>query len=274
MTTTVVQNHRGYKYIVIHHTATEKHMTAEEMELSMRRTWIENRWSSHVPAHYIVWSDGWFKKVNDLDKVVWATQNADANLNGIHIEIVWDFNKTEPTEEQYSMVWQLIEWIKEKYPDMEVKFHRDFQPHSCPWRNFDIDKVVKKKQNKLEVKEWWYLGQFSLSRYYSVMEWQSRYYNGKTYEEDFKMNCHWDCLRTANWTQLTDELMYKTVACPPEIWLWTELYVEWVGIVKCNDRWSAIKNKRLDMWCGIGDDALNNWSKCPTGKRNVYLVWA
>jgi len=34
--------------------------------------------------------------------------------------------------------------------------------------------------------------------------------------------------------------------------LWTELYVEWVGIVKCNDRWSAIQNKRLDMWCGTG----------------------
>lgn len=264
MTTWVVVRERQYKYIVLHHTATEKYMTAEEMKLSMERTWINNRWNNHIPTHYIVWSDWWFIKVNDTDKIVWATQNYDANVNWIHIEIVGNFNNTEPTNEQYVMTRQLIEWITEKHPWIEVRLHRDFQPHTCPWKLFDVNKVVTTKK---------LIWEFSLSRYYSVIEWQTRYYNGKSYEDDFRMNCHWDCLSTANGTKLTNEMKYKTVACPPEIWLWTELYVEWVGIVKCNDRWSAIQNKRLDMWCGIGDDALNNWSKCPTGKRNVYLVW-
>lgn len=238
-------------------------MTAEEMKLSMERTWINNRWSSHVPAHYIVWSDGWFKKVNDLDKVVWATQNADANLNGIHIEIVWDFNKTEPTEEQYSMVWQLIEWITEKHPWIEVKLHRDFQPHTCPWKLFDVGKVVTTKK---------LIWEFSLSRYYSVMPNQKRYYNGRTYEEDFKINCQWDCLYTANWHKLTDDDMYKSVACPKEYPLWTKIYLEWIGEVICNDRGWAINGNRLDMWCWIGDKALDNWSTCPTGTRRGYVL--
>jgi len=43
---------------------------------------------------------------------------------------------------QYATVKQLIKRIKEKYPDIQIKFHRDFQPHSCPGVNFDINKVI------------------------------------------------------------------------------------------------------------------------------------
>lgn len=120
-------------------------MTAEEMKLSMERTWINNKWNNHIPTHYIIWSDWWFVKVNDTDKIVWATQNYDANVNGIHIEIVGNFNKTEPTNEQYVMTRQLIEWIAEKYPWIEVKLHRDFQPHTCPWKLFDVNEIQKFK---------------------------------------------------------------------------------------------------------------------------------
>jgi len=261
LTTEVVTKERWYKYIVIHHTATEKIMSAETMKLSMERTWVNNRWWTHIPTHYIVWSSGDFIKVNDMNLVVWATRSDDANWNWIHIEVVWDFNKSTPSDAQYNMVRQLISWIEEKHPDLEIKWHKDFQNHTCPWKNFDMGRLTWKQEIT-----------FKLSRYYSVIVWQTRYYNNKTYEDDFKMNCHWDCLSTANGTKLTDKLKYKSVACPPEYPLWTKIQLEWIWIVTCNDRGGAIQGNRIDMWCWIWDDALDNWNKCPTGERMWFVI--
>jgi len=107
---------RGYKYIVLHHTATTKCMSAEEMKMSMFYTWVQNRKFEYIPTHYIVGCSGDFVKVNDMERVVGATLNSDANWNGVHIEIVGDFNKDKPNDAQYEMVNQLIQWILEKHP--------------------------------------------------------------------------------------------------------------------------------------------------------------
>lgn len=268
----VVSKTRWYKYIVLHHTATEKCMTAEEMKMSMFYTYVQNKWFTYIPTHYIVGCNGDFIKVNELDTIVWATLNEEANINWIHIEIVWDFNKWKPNEDQYKMVNQLIEWILEKYPDMEIKGHWDFQAKNCPGSNFDWNKIKWNITSKYyEPKEREGIV-FKLSRYYTVEPNQKRYYNWRSYEEDFKMNCQWNCNITANWHVLTDADMYKSVACPKEYELWTKIYLEWIGEVVCNDRWWAIVNNRIDMWCGIWDKALDNWNKCPTGERKWYII--
>lgn len=258
----IVSKSRDYKYIVLHHTAT-RCMSAEEMKQSMYNTYVANKWFDYIPTHYIVWCSWDWVKVNELDTIVWATLNWEANRVWIHIEIVWDFNVWQPNEEQYDTVNQLIQRILEKYPNMEVKWHWDFQPKNCPWINFDWNKIVKEKKEYID---------FSLSRYYTVQPNQSRYYNWRTYEEDFKINCQWDCLYTANWHKLTDNDMYKSVACPKEYELWTRIYLEWIWEVVCNDRWWAIIWNRIDMRCWIWDKALNNRSKCPTGTRKWYIL--
>lgn len=266
----VVSKTKWYKYIVIHHTATTKCMTADEMKMSMFYTYVQNRGFTYIPTHYIIGCNGDFVKVNEMDTIVGATLNEEANVNGIHIEIVGDFNQAEPNESQYKMLNQLIERILEKHPDMQIKWHGDFQNKNCPWANFDWNKVNGNVTSKYyEPPE--YI-EFSLSRYYSVQPNQRRYYNGRTYEEDFKVNCQWDCLYTANGHHLTDNDMYKSVACPSEYPLWTKIYLEGIGEVTCNDRGWAIVGNRIDMFCGIGDKALDNWSKCPTGIRKWYVL--
>lgn len=238
-------------------------MTAEEMKMSMFYTYVSNRNFTYIPTHYIVWCNWDWVKVNELDTIVWATLNTDANQNGIHIEIVWDFNINEPNDSQYATVNQLIQWILEKYPDMEVKGHQDFQNKNCPWKNFDWSRITTVKREEIT---------FKLSRYYSVMPNQSRYYLWRTYEEDFSINCAWDCLVTADWHQLTDADMYNSVACPKEYPLWTRIFLEWVWVVTCHDRWWVINGNRIDMRCWIGTNALDNWSKCPTGERKWYVL--
>ena len=90
-----------------------------------------------------------------MDKIVGATLNADANANGIHIELVGDFNSYYPHPNQYKTLKMLIGWIKEKYPNLEIKYHQDFQQKNCPGILFDRDFMNDKSKT------------FSLTRYYT-----------------------------------------------------------------------------------------------------------
>jgi len=113
---------------------------------------------------------------------------------------------------------------------------------------------------------------FSLSRYYSVVLWQKHYYQNKTYSVDKMMNCwNWDCMYTANWHLLTTWDKYISVACDSQ-YLWKKLFLEWIWEVTCNDIWWSIHGNRIDMWCGIWDDALDNRDQCPTWIRKGYFI--
>jgi len=269
---------RGFKYIVIHHTAT-RNMTAEQMRLSMRRTWIDNKGNDHIPAHYIIGSDWslavWedinmpvgavtLDKYNNMDKV------NDANFNWIHIELVGDFNKNKPSKATYISLQNKVRALQKKYPGIQIRYHQDFQNKNCPWVLFDRNFMSK------NYKGWEVV--FSLSRYYSVISWQKRYYGGKRYEDDTIMNC-WKnaintdaCLYPADGKILTNADKNKSVACPKEYPLGTRIDLEWVGIVTCRDRGGAIVNNRLDMYCGIGDYALDNRESCKTGNRKGIVL--
>lgn len=101
---------------------------------------------------------------------------------------------------------------------------------------------------------------------------QSHYYQGKTYQQDYRMNCAGDCLVTANWHRLVQEEAGKVVACPKEIPLGSQIYIEDYGIVTCHDRWWAIKKKwssyHLDLWTWIWNEGLYNLEK-----NIVYNPW-
>lgn len=119
------------------------------------------------------------------------------------------------------------------------------------------------------------IGQYSISRYYSVMPDQRRYYLWRTYHQDKEMNC-WggSCLDTASGYHLTNKDEFKIVACPKSFEFGTILHIEGVGDVTCQDRGGSIKNKRLDLWTGIGDKWLSNIfvSHKKAGLKNVSLV--
>ena len=66
------------------------------------------------------------------------------------------------------------------------------------------------KGNKIEKKPTKIV--YSTSRYYSPMQGQTRYYNGKSYEDDVTMNCgksaigNNGCLYTADGTRLDNHM--------------------------------------------------------------------
>ena len=270
-------NRDDIRYIVIHHTATDNNATAEDVLASMQKRYWEP-----VPTHYIVdanWTvlnpvpitepAGWFSTKN-----WWLTLDDAIQLNrqSIHIEVVWTWTDTEHqaklSKQQDKALRELVQQLQSKYPSATLTAHSliDKNKWTC-WQ------AVLKTLTEWDWHQWINI---SLSRYYSVMPNQKRYYNWRSYEEDFKMNCSGDPLVTANWHKLTDADKYKSVACPKEYPLWTRIYIEWVWEVTCKDRGSAIKTNnwevRIDMRCWIADDALDNWNKCPTWKRRWYII--
>ena len=198
--------------------------------------------------------------------MVWATQNEEINRASINIEMIWNFNEEQPTDSQLRTAKYLRSEIEKKFPWIKSIKHNEVQwsPTACPWKNFDINKT--KPDGKVRV-------EFSLSRYYAVEPNQEKYYNWRTYEEDFKMNCQWDCRNTASNTYLYDEMWGKVAACDPNL-IWKKIYLEWVGEIKCIDNGWDIKNNRVDVRCGIWTKWLNRIynQDCPTGKRMWYII--
>ena len=252
------------------------------MENSHKQRWYQKRsydmedpldkyrhdyeWS--IAYHYIVHTDWTREKLRPLEQAAPATRNQKANWNGVHIWMVGNFQNRPPTDEQYKAVQYLVEELRNKYWHMPISWHRDRSPSADPGKYTDI-----KRFEPNNIKTWMnYLWVKQLSRYYSVMTGQKRYYNNKTYEDDFKMNCHGDCLSTAMSYRLSNKDQNKVVACDPNIWLWSRLYIEWVWRVQCVDRWWAIKWQRIDMYCWVWDWALDNWNSCKTWKRKVWLI--
>jgi len=131
-----------------------------------------------------------------------------------------------------------------------------------------------------------------ISSYYTPVKGQSSYYNG-SYEKDFEVNCHGNCLSPADGGKLlTQKDKYQIVACPKVYPLGTKFritlpddhpeYPNKTWIVTCRDRGGAIKmsdtNKKgqnqIDLWSGIGQiDGPHPWiGEMSTNKANVEVI--
>ncbi len=298
------------KRIVIHHTVVSNNnvdVVYEAISRTHQKRW--ERWQTAYPDmpsdmmekvatpsgkytmyHRLIWVDG--NVAGDrLDTQVWRWAWRKDNCNNVgsyHIAMVWNFQNQQPTDEQYRTLNDIIKWLREKYGDLPIYWHWQLEGEAtaCPGKMFDYGKIFAyekpKPVTKLIAKPTNWKLVFNLTRYYSPEQWQYRYYNNKTYEQDVTMNCWasaiWNdgCLYPANGMHLIHELKWKLVACPPQFKLWTKFKLEWIGVVECVDRWSAIQMQwntiRLDVRCGIWQRALDERSSCPTGKNIIWTI--
>lgn len=291
-------NREDIRYIVLHHTATDNSTSAEDVLKSMinRYCWqVQQSWTwgnsstklNCVPTHYIIDKNGtvlnptpitqpagWFSTKN-----WWLTLDEAITLNwqSIHIEVVGSRTDTETpadmSQAQADALVNLVDELTNKFSNPIVTAHSliDKNKWTC-WKAVLLRYWQEKEKDKHKRIK------FKLSRYYSVMPNQERYYANRTYEEDFKINCSGDPLTTADGHQLKSEEAGHVVACPKEYPLWTKFYVEWVWEVICHDRgWAIVKQwevVRLDIWSGIWDQWRINieTNKIPTWERMWYVI--
>jgi 3D (Asp-Asp-Asp) domain-containing protein len=93
------------------------------------------------------------------------------------------------------------------------------------------------------------------------------------YMLDFRVNCQGNCLSPADGRGLyTEADAFKVLACPPEFAFGTQFEIEGIGTLTCRDRGGAIKDRRLDVWAGIGDKALSDMNKYPGNYLRVRIL--
>ena len=77
------------------------------------------------------------------------------NSHVISIGLQGDFMTQIPTKEQYKACAELVEYLKEKLPNIKhIGKHSDYSATACPGVNFDIGKILNynKESNKVEEK--------------------------------------------------------------------------------------------------------------------------
>jgi len=210
-----------------------------------------------VAYHYLVFSDWTVVQTRCINNI-WF-HNKKNNSTSIGVALVWNFNKEKPTQEAYEALNILLQVLRTQFPDAKIKPHRSWWS-TCPGKYFDPLKagiIVDKNKPTTIKKSNGITGYYEITRYYSPIKWQERYYKWKSYEADVTMNCWasniWNswCLFPAFWWILTNEEAGLMVACWEQFPSYTKFKIEWYWWVTCRDRWWAIKWKHLDLWMWI-----------------------
>lgn len=228
-----------------------------------------------IGANEILW-DYIVLKSGSLKYVFWHTKARESlhKWEIIHaVEHLWDTTLTGKTT-WYHLHYEV--WLENENVSPGITLWYDYSI------NTQFSETILQDQRKWNWKKdiiWepdkQYMWLYSLSRYYTVIPGQKKYYLNRTYEEDFEINCEWDCFKPANGHLLSDDQWGKVVACPPNIPLRSKLLIEGIGEVTCHDRGWAIKWRKLDIWMWVGDAGVDRlYAKATTykGERQVYLL--
>ncbi|MBI5413159.1 peptidoglycan-binding protein [Candidatus Peregrinibacteria bacterium] len=94
-----------------------------------------------------------------------------------------------------------------------------------------------------------YKKKFTVSSYYSPLPGQSYYFTG-SYESDVRLN--------GEGVHMADgSVVFPGAAAAPKTYPFgTKMFIPGFGIVAIHDRGGAIKNNRLDIWVGSGEEGL------------------
>ena len=177
------------------------------------------------------------------------------------------------------------------YHFQRIVGHKNVSPSACPGQKL-MDKIGNLlRNNEVAIT-------FSVSRYYSPMPGQLKYYH-ESYKKDVEINCGLytqeqidkfenqgrkvrggilmddgtagDCVHAASISLLGRKPM-TVAACPKEYPIGTRIKLEGIGTVTCFDRGGAIKGNRIDIWTGFGTEGLRNIISTKGGVTSGILL--
>jgi N-acetylmuramoyl-L-alanine amidase len=128
---------REIKWIVIHCTATPPTTTTQSLINYWRNVL---KWKSNG-YHILIHSDGRIEQITPENEV--ANGVAGYNKNAIHVSWIGGHKTLDITESQWMSLEIVVRGLKAKFPNAEIKGHRDFEgvSKSCP--RFDVKTWLK-----------------------------------------------------------------------------------------------------------------------------------
>jgi N-acetyl-anhydromuramyl-L-alanine amidase AmpD len=132
------------EFIVLHHSAATEDQTVQSIE----NYHLSLGWEG-VGYQYLINKAGQvWKGRPELYHGAHVSEQG-MNKKSIGICVIGDFDKKLPTNAQVVSLTTLLKDIITRYPKIQIKYHRDFNPKSCPGKNIPNDWAV----NLLKVAE-------------------------------------------------------------------------------------------------------------------------
>ena len=120
------------KYIILHHRAGNGDVA------SIHNAHLKNDWSG-IGYHFYVRKDGSVYRGRPINTVGAHCENYNWLSIGICFE--GNFENEKMSEAQIKAGQELIAYLKQQYPLIEVKRHKDFDSTACPGKNFLFDSI-------------------------------------------------------------------------------------------------------------------------------------
>lgn len=125
------------EYIVIHHSAASPDQTVQSIE----NYHLSLGWEG-VGYQYLINKQGevWKGRPETYHGAHVSEQRI--NFRSIGICVIGNFDIGLPTKEQVTSLTVLLKDIISRFPNIIIKYHRDFNPKSCPGKNIANDWAI------------------------------------------------------------------------------------------------------------------------------------
>lgn len=130
----------GRKILIVHHSASD----ASSTEPRDIHSWHLHRKWAGIGYHFVITPDGVVVSGRPYDKV---GAHCDGKNSCTGVCLIGDFTKEKPTQSQLDALSWLISYLNDLEGGVKVFRHCDFNPTSCPGRNFPWPIHVKKNIN-------------------------------------------------------------------------------------------------------------------------------
>ncbi len=129
---------RSIEQLVVHHSGT-RGGTPKDF------AWyhVHTRGWPGIGYHYVISPDGVVFKTNALSTISYHARGA--NLAGVGICLVGDFNRSAPADAQMSSLTELLRLLLRYYPKARVVLDREVPGSrtSCPGMNFPVERLPR-----------------------------------------------------------------------------------------------------------------------------------
>lgn len=115
------------EYIVIHHTASTRDMTVQEihqLHLNQGENWKGIGYHFYIDKQGVIW--------RGRPEEMSGSHALDYNSVSIGICLSGNFEIEKPTEKQIQSVTNLVKYLRKKYGDFKLVGHRDLNATACP----------------------------------------------------------------------------------------------------------------------------------------------
>lgn len=120
-----LKDRRTTDMIVVHHTASAADITVEDIH----QMHLNNGWTG-AGYHVIIYPDGSAHEGRPIDCI--GAHCYEYNSRSVGVNLVGNFEQYPPTSEQIATLKEVLRWLKQKYGDIEIGGHYEYNSTACP----------------------------------------------------------------------------------------------------------------------------------------------